>query len=189
MGALSNPEDLLRSAGDEYSDLSGTELVNNKVRLLVVMGGAFPKSEKPETNLRLDPPASVAVVNEWPTPQIWTGFEVGYVLHCGSELKETPADNPVRRSYELRPYGGGFSIDKGKPSYDQTAVLLSVRGPDPEYWNIVKDGRIVTDSDGNSEWKTDHKRPHCYVEIKGSPDRLHRLIEDLMKQAPLVKLK
>ena len=95
-----------------------------------------------------------------------------------------PAANPVRRAFELRPYLDGFAIDAGKPAYDQTAVLLGIRGPQPELWQVVDKGRVVIDSDGHCEWKRDWPKKHAYVKIKGDPARLTRIIEDLMKAQP-----
>ena len=96
VGALSNMEDLINSRGDEFSDLSGIDLVHRKVRHSVIMGGAFPRSAKPETNIRLDVPAAVSVVNRWPGEIIWQGYEVGAALHCGESLKSASNRNPVR---------------------------------------------------------------------------------------------
>ena len=184
VGALSNMEDLLRSGPDQYSPLSGIELIRKKVRVTVIMGGGFPRTKTPETNLRFDPAAAVTVANYWPGEIIWQGYEVGRAIITGARLKETPSSNPVRRAYELRPFGKGKAIDRGKPSHDQAAVLLAVFGIDPEYWTEVGNGRVVIDSDGHSQWKTDRKKNHRYVVIKGTPQKLAKLIEQLMCTKP-----
>ncbi|WP_436716066.1 nucleoside hydrolase [Roseiconus lacunae] len=184
VGALSNLEDLLNSSGDRHSPLSGAELIATKVKLTVIMGGAFPRSAKPETNILLDPPAAVAVANRWPSPILWQGFEVGSALHCGAKLKTVDEYHPIRRAFELRPYLGGKAIDRGKPAHDQAAVLLAVRGVEPKFWNVVDGGRVVVDSDGHTEFKKDFKKQHRYVEIKGRPDRLADVIDDLMVATP-----
>ncbi|MCA9229307.1 MAG: nucleoside hydrolase [Planctomycetales bacterium] len=184
VGALSNLEDLLRSPPDSISPLSGMELVEAKVQSAVIMGGGFPRTRVPETNIMLDPAAAVTVVNQWPTVITWTGFEVGYVLLCGGDLKSAPAGNPVRRAFELRPYHDGFSIDQGKPAYDQTAVLLAIRGPQQELFGISGRGRVVVDSDGHTQWIADNRKSHQYVHIKGNPRVLARVIEDLMIAPP-----
>ncbi|EMI15393.1 inosine/uridine-preferring nucleoside hydrolase [Rhodopirellula maiorica SM1] len=180
VGALSNLEDLLNSSGDQHSPLSGEELILAKVKRTVIMGGHFPRSAKPETNLRLDPAAAVSVTNRWPGEIIWQGFEVGAALRCGTSLQTCDADNPVRRAFELRPYLGGAAIDHGKPAHDQAAVLLAVRGVQDEYWMISPPGRVIIDSDGHSEWRTDRKKQHRYVAIKGRPERLEKQIDELM---------
>lgn len=180
VGALSNLEDLINSGGDEFSSLNGTELIQQKVRRTVIMGGAFPRSAKPETNIRLDVPAAVSVVNRWPGEIIWQGFEVGAVLECGASLKSVSKENPIRRAFELRPHMDGFSIDRGKPAHDQASVLLAVRGAESTLWNVVAGGRVIIDSDGHTEYRTDRDRKHMYVEIKGRPDQLASIIDELM---------
>lgn len=180
VGALSNLEDLVNSRGDEFSELSGVELIKRKVRQTVIMGGEFPPSGRPETNIRLDIAAAVSVVNQWPGRILWQGFEVGAALHCGASLKAVSKNNPIRRAFELRPFPGGFAIDRGKPAHDQAAVLLAVRGAEPSFWQVVSGGRVVVDSDGHTEFRTDRDRKHEYVKIKGSPAPLAKIIENLM---------
>ncbi len=184
VGALSNMEDLLRSNPDQYSPLTGKELIKQKVRMTIIMGGGFPRTKSPETNLLLDPAAAVTVANYWPGEIIWQGYEVGRAIITGAALKQTPQQNPVRKAYELRPFGKGKAIDHGKPSHDQAAVLLAVLGVQPEYWIEIGNGRVVIDSDGHSQWKTDRKKSHRYVKIKGSPQKLTELIERLMTHPP-----
>ena len=128
VGALSNLEDLVRSQPDEISPLSGLELITQKIKLTCIMGGGFPRTANPETNIKLDPAAAVTVVNEWPGPILWQGYEVGAAIITGAELQKTPASNPVRRAFELRPHHGAPALAHGKPSHDQATVLLAVRG-------------------------------------------------------------
>ena len=187
VGALSNLEDLLNSPADELSPLTGSELIRRKVRLTVIMGGGFPRTAVPETNIKLDPAAAVTVVNEWPGPTLWQGYEVGAAIITGSGLKATSSKNPVRRAFELRPFREGMAIDAGKPSHDQAAVLLAVRGPQPELWAVVQGGRVVSDSDGHTEWLRDWKKQQQYVKIKRDPKHLTQIIEELMATPPQVQ--
>jgi inosine-uridine nucleoside N-ribohydrolase len=180
VGALSNLEDLINSPADPISPFSGAELIKRKVRVTVIMGGEFPRSSAPETNVRLDPPASVAVVHEWPGEIIWQGFEIGSALYCGAGLKQQPESNPVRRAFELRPFRGGYAIDNGKPAHDQAAILLAVRGVQEELWRRSGPGRVVIDSDGHSEWKADPRGQHRFVSIKPHPRVIADMIESLM---------
>jgi inosine-uridine nucleoside N-ribohydrolase len=177
VGALSNLEDLLRNKRD---------LVVKKVRLLVVMGGEFPDSRRnrPETNIAIDIPAAKYVIENWPGEILFSGFEVGKAIHAGSLLKTVPHPNPVRRAYELRPYAGKRSIDAGKPAYDQTAVLLAVRGAEPRYWDVVRDGRVEVSDDGHTRWVEDTAGRHTWVKIKGNPEPLAELIDRLMVRPP-----
>jgi inosine-uridine nucleoside N-ribohydrolase len=184
VGALSNLEDLLRSQPDDLSPLSGLELIEKKIQLTVIMGGGFPRTANPETNIKLDPAAAITVVNEWPGPILWQGYEVGAAIITGAELQKTPAASPVRRAFELRMHHGAPALAHGKPSYDQATVLLAVRGPQPELWDVIEKGRVIFDSDGHCQWSRDWSKAHRYVKIQGSPKALTNLIGELMSNAP-----
>jgi inosine-uridine nucleoside N-ribohydrolase len=185
VGALSNLADLLNSGPDKHSSLGGTELVRKKVRRLVVMGGEFPRSPRPEYNTRLDPASTVTVAIHWPGEIIWQGFEVGYAIYTGAELKQAPPENPVRKAYELRPFRGQRAIDMGKPSHDQAAVLIAVRGAAPELWRLSPPGYVVVDSEGNTEWESRAGGNHYYVSIKPHPAKLEKIIGGLMSVPPI----
>ena len=175
VGALSNLEDLLRAE---------PALVKAKVKGLYVMGGGFPRTNRPETNIKLDPAAAVTVTNEWPTSIIWQGYEVGAAMNNGTELQKSPPENPVRRAYELRPFHEHTSLEVGKPNHDLATVLLAVRGIQPEYWNAVKGGRAVFDSEGGCYWETSWARAQVYVQIKGHPSVLEKILGDLLSRPP-----
>ena len=175
VGALSNLAELWRRE---------PELVRTKVRRLVVMGGEFPNSKKPETNIRTHREAAQVVAAEWPGEIIWHGFEVGNVLITGARLKQTPRNNPVRRAYELRQYQGRPSIAGGQPSYDQAAALFAVRGVEPEFWETIAGGRVRVDAEGLTTWQPDAAAKHAYVKIAGDPQRLAAIIEALMVASP-----
>jgi inosine-uridine nucleoside N-ribohydrolase len=79
VGFSTNLARLLGSAADAASPLSGAQLVAAKVRLLSAMAGAFP-SGKPEFNVMTDIPSARKVFQEWPSPVVFSGFEVGKEL-------------------------------------------------------------------------------------------------------------
>jgi inosine-uridine nucleoside N-ribohydrolase len=175
VGALSNLAELWRQA---------PELVRQKVRQLVVMGGQFPKSEQPETNIATHREAAQLVAAEWPGDIVWHGWEVGNALFTGAALKQVPEKNPVRRAYELKPFGKRPAIEGGQPSWDQAAALFAVRGPQPALWEVIAGGRVRVDDRGNTTWEADPKGPHSYVKIRGETKKLADMIENLMIQPP-----
>jgi len=99
-------------------------------------------------------------------------------------LKQVPAKNPVRRAYELKPFGNRPAIEGGQPSWDQGAALFAVRGAEPEFWEVVRGGRVRVDDRGNTRWEADADARHSYVKIKGDPRKLAAAIEHLMVQPP-----
>lgn len=177
-GSFSNLADLCRSE---------PALVRAKVKQLVVMGGHFPHNDRPETNIATHPVAAAFVAEHWPGEIIWHGFEVGVVLITGGELRATPPKNPVRRSYELKPFGKRPAIEGGQPSWDQGAALYAVCGPQPEFWELVGPGRVSVDVKGVTNWKPDAKGQQYYVHIVGKPDRLAAAIEALMVAPPAAR--
>lgn len=175
VGALSNVAQLWRRE---------PELVRTKVQRLVVMGGQFPKSSRPETNIATHCEAARVVAADWPGEIDWHGFEVGHALITGARLKQASKDNPIRRAYELKPFGRRPAIEGGQPSWDQGAALFAVRGAEPQLWELVRGGRVQVAADGNTRWVPDATGRHAYVKIKGAPARLAAAIEELMIQPP-----
>lgn len=178
-GFLCNLRDLLDSPPDESSPLEGEALVKQKVKQWVCMGGIFPDGGG-EYNLMWDTAASVRVVNDWPTPVVFTGFEIGARIKTGSRLRETSEKNPVRACYQ---YYNGLTP---RESWDETAVLYAVRGAQ-DYWNLSAPGFCLMHArvtHGYNEWIPVEHGPHRYLIEKKSPTEMSRLIEDLMIQAP-----
>jgi inosine-uridine nucleoside N-ribohydrolase len=181
IGLLTNLADLLRTIPDKYSNLTGVELVKKKVKRTVIMGGGFPRTHTPETNIRLDPEAASFVTNFWTSEIYWVGYEVGTVIFTGEGLKQKSDNNPVKMAYKLRPYRTGFGIDMGNPSYDQIAILLSVRTLEPLF-RLSEAGVAVISSDGHTEWKPTYIKTQNqkYVILKNHPHLLEGVIEGLM---------
>ena len=199
VGAFSNLAELWQRA---------PELVLTKVRRLVVMGGEFPKRTRPETNVRTHREAARVVASQWPGEIVWHGFEIGNRLITGAGLQQTPKDNPVRRAYELKPFGKRAALDGGQPSWDQGAALFAVRGgtaqggtpataarlassPPPvaeePLWRAVRGGRVVVDEQGVTMWEQGAIMRHYYMKLQGEPAKLAAIIESLMIQPPMRK--
>jgi len=178
VGYLTNLAGLLDSGADEWSALNGHELVRRKVKQWVCMGGKFPRGL--ETNLRFDAPASVKAVNAWPTPVLFSGWEIGQEIRTGHTLKEkTPPTNLVRRAYEL--YLGPQKTQR--ESWDQTAVLVAARGLSG-YWDAVTHGTNHIFADGSNEWRSTPDSNHAYLVEKMNPRDVAEVIEEFMTAAP-----
>lgn len=175
VGFLTNIRNLLLTQPDKCSPLTGKELVKKKVRTWVCMGGAFPNGR--EWNLFKDAAASLTAINEWPTPIIFAGSEIGAKILTGPGLKSTPEGHPVRRSYEL--YNGL----RARPSWDQIAVLYAVRGLNgglDDFWDLETKGYNHLHPDGSNEWRSVPDREHAYLIQKSDPAEAAKIIEELM---------
>src|ERR1039457_3975362 len=81
VGYFSNFAALLDTPGDASSPLAGRELVQQKVRLLSVMAGSFKTNRHDlEYNVVKDLPASKRLAQNWPTPIVWSGYEIGIAV-------------------------------------------------------------------------------------------------------------
>jgi hypothetical protein len=181
VGFVINLEQLLQSPADETSPLDGMDLVRKKIKQLVVMGGAFPQCapHHGEYNFMAHNggPDTQYVVENWPTPILFSGFEIGYSIITGSNLGAAPTSDPVRRAYEL-----STSL-RGRSSWDLTAVLAAVRDP-TLYWTVEADGYCQVNADGSNEWFPTPNRGHSYLVAKTPLSDLVELINDLLIQAP-----
>lgn len=180
VGQLTNFRNLLKTPPDTHSPLGGADLVARKVRLWVCMGGRFPSGS--EANFVHDGPAAEYAVTHWPTPIIFTGYEIGQPIMTGGKLRELPASSPVRRAYDL--YNGL----RPHHSWDQTAVLYGVRGADnglKDVWDLRSDGHCRVAPDGANEWRGGISVPnHAYLVQKMPPAEVAAIIENLMIRWP-----
>ena len=177
VGFFTNVAALLQSPPDRFSNLDGKALVKKKVRRLISMAGCFPKGR--EFNVFIDSVASVIVFNEWPTPILLSGFEIGRDILTGLRLVATDVqNNPVKDAFSL-----SLKVDvNGRCSWDQTAALVGVRGPH-KYFGTVR-GRMMVQSNGSNTWEDDPNGPHEHLVWKMPKEQLTLLIEDLMMYHP-----
>ena len=168
VGPLYNIKALLESDADSISDLSGNELIQQKVSEFVIMGGQFPEGER-EWNFDGDMPGVTQfVVENIPVLITFLGYEVGLNIKTGEVFNELPKDHPL--------YVGFYHFSKYCPwlneqfdgriydnsTYDQTAVLYAVRGGIDKYWHRVK-GTCLADDKGGNDWNDSAKGPHSYL--------------------------
>jgi len=175
-GYLGNLSALLSSPPDAISPLGGRDLVAQKVRLLVVMGGGYPSSPQ-ETNLSGDPTAAGDVATRWPTKLVWTGVEVGDAVHTGQTISSVhPASSPVRVAYEAFVKPGNWIY-----SYDLTSVYHAVR-PADALLTEVGPGTNTIDANGGNVFRTGSGNQY-YLKLTNATS-LDAAIEALLDTLP-----
>ena len=183
VGFLTNLGNLIMSEPDELSPLSGKKLVEKKVKRWVCMGGKFPEGK--EFNIHLDSLKSIIAIEQWPTEIIFTGFEIGEQIKTGLRLIEMPwENNPVKDVFAIS-IPQSEEDKNGRMSWDQTAVLIAVKGYE-NYFDIKK-GKFITFEDGHNEWKDSESGPHAYVVTKMPVLQITELIEDLMMHETIMQ--
>ncbi len=162
VGFFTNLARLLDSKPDSHSDLPGKELVAKKVRELVVMAGAFQTvrygNRYKEYNVIKDIPAARALTAAWPTPMIWSGFEIGiaatYPWQSIDEDFATPENHILKESYIVY----APSIPHDRPTWDLTAVLQAVY-PNRGYFELSPPGQVDMQDDGMTFFRTARNNP------------------------------
>jgi inosine-uridine nucleoside N-ribohydrolase len=185
IGFLTNLANLLKSAPDSHSSLTGSELVSRKVKNLVCMAGWFPKGR--EFNIFIDSTASKYVFENWPGNVTFTGFETGKEIKTGLKLVNSGIEgSPVKDVFRIS-MAASPEDRLGRMSWDETAVLIAVYGSE-KFFNTVQ-GTIHIAEDGSNTWENDPSGRHSYVILKTSPEEAADFIEARMMHIPAVKNK
>lgn len=182
VGFVTNLADLLRSGPDEFSLLSGKELIRKKVKNYVAMAGVFPEGK--EFNVYQDSVSSNVVFSQWPTPILFSGFEIGARIGTGRHTAHMNVRNsPVQWAYKynLETFGGGKALSR--PSWDHTAVLVAVR-PAGDYFYVNGPGRFIINPDGTNSWDPATDAGHHFLTHKYPYRIVAELLEGLMMYTP-----
>jgi Inosine-uridine preferring nucleoside hydrolase len=180
VGYFSNFAALLDTPGDSASPLSGRELVQQKVKLLSVMAGSFkPERHDREFNVVQDLPASKKLVAGWPTPIVWSGFEIGIAVPYPAVSIERDfgyvPHHPAAEAYCL--YN---PPPHERPTWDLTSVLYAVR-PDRGYFGLSQPGQVTVEADGFTRFMPASEGRDRYLLLNG--DQVARVKEALVELA------
>jgi pyrimidine-specific ribonucleoside hydrolase len=183
VGFLTNLSNLLNTGADVYSKWNGKELVAHKVKLLVCMAGRFPSGY--EFNVMKDAKASQNAFANWPTQAIFSGFEIGAKILAGLPLihNEAIKNGPVKDVFRISiPLAKEDSL--GRKSWDETAVLVAIRGYSNFY--TLHSGRMKVADDGKNTWD-DKANGQSYLVEKADYKEVEQLINELIMHQPVKK--
>lgn len=175
VGFSTNLNALLASRPDELSPLDGVALVREKVSFLSAMAGNFV-DKKPEYNVFIDAESARQLLEHWPVPIVFSGFEIGLNLKFPAIAIERDFSyapwHPVvesYRAYQKMPYD--------RPTWDLTSVLHAVR-ESHRYFELSEPGRVHVDSANLTPFATAPNGLHRYLRLTeaGRP----RVLEALM---------
>ena len=134
IGFQNNLAELLASPADAISPMTGLQLVNQKVNMLYAMAGHWVTNvvlpgATGEYNVAKTPQAlsaAVSVFANWPTPIIFSGYEIGYDIFSGAGLEAFVGSDVVADA--MQSHGDFAGTPKGRPSWDPLEVLLGGLG-------------------------------------------------------------
>lgn len=164
VGFSTNLARLLDSPPDDVSPLNGRELAAQKVRVLSIMAGAFAPIDGKvhrEYNVIMDIPSAQKLVREWPTPIIYSGYEIGIAITYPADSIERDFSyvehHPLAEAYQLY-----MPTPHERPTWDLTSVLWAVR-PEREYFSLSNPGRARVDENGVTTFEEDPEGKHRYL--------------------------
>ena len=190
VGFSTNLAALLDSPPDALSQLTGQQLVAQKVRLLSAMAGGFkPRRNREgelvdrlEYNIVNDVPSARAIAERWPTPIVWSVWEVGNALKYPHESIEQDygyaPHHPVVEAYcFFRP------PPHDRPTWDLTSVLHAVR-PDRGYFRLSEPGTVAIDERGVTTFTAGGARDRYLIVDKAAAPKALEAMVQLASQPP-----
>ncbi len=158
VGFLQVFSDLLLSEGDEFSSLSGVELVRQKAEKVWVMAGKWDEDGGKEHNFCNNLRSRQAAHNFCklcPVPVTFLGFEVGVNVISGNGLSENDHLYKAFCDHGSR---------NGRCSWDPLTALLAVIGDEKAAGYDTVTGTASVDSvDGRNFFTRDEKGLHKFV--------------------------
>jgi inosine-uridine nucleoside N-ribohydrolase len=161
---------------------AGRALAQRKVRTLYLMAGNFQKPQ-PEYNVLTDADAFRDLMQNWPTPMVFSGFEIGLAITYPIESIQHDfawaADHPVVEAYKV--YVGK---PEDHPNWDSTAVLDAIQ-PDRGYFDLSPAGNVTLGEKNTTVFTPDENGKCRFLILK--PDqvsRVRQLIADLVSEPP-----
>ena len=175
VGFSTNLDALLDSRPDAISPLDGVALVREKVELLSAMAGNFVE-DKPEYNIFIDAPAARRLLERWPAPIVFSGFEIGLNLKypargIDQHFRYAPWHPAAEsyKNYKKMPYD--------RPTWDLTSVLYAVR-PDQGYFDVSESGQARVNEKNLTPFQAKAEGLHQY--LKNDAEQRARVLEALM---------
>ena len=185
VGFSTNLANLLKSGPDDISTLTGNELAKKKVKLLSVMAGAFEQIrddsgqlyDHKEYNIVKDIPAAQVLAADWPTPIVYSGFEIGLAAPYPAVSIENDYEyvdhHPLKEAYILY-----MPPPHNRPTWDLTSVLYGVY-PDRGYFDVSPAGTVTVADDGLTTFSASDNGRHLYLIM--SPEQKIRVTEALVQ--------
>ncbi len=187
VGYFSNFAALLDTPADELAPLTGRDLVKQKVKRLSVMAGAFQTIDDnnhfTEFNVYKDIPAAQKIARDWPTPIVWSGFEIGIALPYPAVSIERDyryvAHHPLAEAYQLY-----SPTPHERPTWDLTSALYAVQ-PDRGFFGLSEAGTVTVEGDGFTRFTPQPKGRDRFLKLDATQlVRVREALVQLCSQPP-----
>ena len=169
---------LLQSEGDEYSPLSGVELVRQKVKCIYQMGGVFGQSVEPDFNLSQGITFAQDFFRLWPkeVDMVFSPMEVGENIEYKPEQVITDISwtdaHPIKQVYLT------CNCNTGQMMWDPLAVIQAVEGDD--IFTLSRRGTVSLTPQAETIF-TPSATGNCRYQLSGSADWNASMLERIRR--------
>lgn len=153
IGFVTSLANLLNSKADDYSELSGVDLVKKKVKALYVMGGVFGESAEPDYNFTQASEYSMDFFKLWPAevPRVFSPGEVGDGIEYAP--KQVIKDISWTDVHPIKQVYLNNECDTGQKMWDMMATLNAVQGD--SLFSYSERGRVSISKEGITTFTKD----------------------------------
>jgi len=164
-------------------DAEAKALIAKKVKVLSIMAGAFQTvnfdTRHLEYNVKLDVPAAQKLAKEWPTPMVWSGFEIGVAaafphVVIEQDLNYMP-QHPLKEAYYLY-----SPPPHDRPTWDPTSVLYAVM-PERGYFDLSPTGIVTVENDGATRFRPTKEPVGLHRFLMMKPEQAARVREAVVQ--------
>ena len=133
VGHFTNIAQLIRSGGDGFSPLNGSDLLREKCEKLVVMAAKFRENENgvldADWNIRKDVPSAKIMLDECPGPIVVLPSETGkYMMTGRGTVEKYGRTDPLSLSFIEFLTCCGIPLSAGRHSWDPASAVYAVEG-------------------------------------------------------------
>ena len=167
---------LLASGADEYSSLSGVELVRRKVKCIYLQGGVFGKAVEPDFNFAQGITFAKTFFQNWPqdVDMVFSPMEAGQDVEYTPE--QVIADVSWTNAHPIKQVYMQCNCNTGQRMWDVMPVIQAVEGD--ALFSLSKRG-TVTLTDKAETIFTPSVTGNCRYQLPGSEEWSAQMLEKI----------
>lgn len=174
-GFLTNIAYLMRLE-NAFNGLSGLELIQRKIKKVVLMSGDF-LTKKPEFNVAYDIKSSQYFFNNINVPTYVSDANIGFDIYTGQNMIDSDTTNPVGLSYRV------FN-KKARESRDPLTTLFAINH-DSDLFGLSKNGFVKVDDYGTTTFCENKDGYTRLINLKENKEVVRETIDKYLEEKDL----
>lgn len=181
LGPLNNIADLMQSTPCLYSNLTGIELINQKIESFIIMGGEFQTEKQlylegkkmiAEWNILQDIKSAQYVIHHLMCPIVFVPYSVGLIKTGHLLFSDPNYHSPIKLSYQVHSKGP-------RQSWDPIAVYYAIMG-ESDLFELSDYGHVTVLDNGQTIFKKDKMGKHQYISKLTSNQKVIDCLNELI---------